>query len=292
MPQLLARMARTLSSHWKRSLAAAVGVLVLLVLAAGASGEATDDYCRAGDRFAAGDRPLPGALAGVRRGGLDACLHRGRGQGLRSGLQGGDRGGARGGPRARRRRAGGEPVRARRPGLRGRAPGLRRRALLHRPRADREGRRRRADRGRRDRRARGSGRGARHAHRPGVRAGRSRRRADRRAHRDRAADRVVPLGVGDGRDAHRRTARCRGGPDPACRAGRSARPALVRGCDRGDARPRRGDRLLVADHGPLPRAAGGRRQRPGCGRACGFDLRHHGRGRGTDRDGGDRRPAA
>ena len=41
---LLARVARTLSSHWKRSLAAAVGVLVLLVLAAGAGGEATDDY--------------------------------------------------------------------------------------------------------------------------------------------------------------------------------------------------------------------------------------------------------
>jgi putative drug exporter of the RND superfamily len=44
MSQLLARMARTLSSYWKRSLAAAVGVLVLLVLAAGASGGASDDY--------------------------------------------------------------------------------------------------------------------------------------------------------------------------------------------------------------------------------------------------------
>ncbi|MEA2376634.1 MAG: hypothetical protein QOD13_541 [Thermoleophilaceae bacterium] len=44
MSQLLARMARTLSSHWKRSLAGAVGVLVLLVLAAGAGGQATDDY--------------------------------------------------------------------------------------------------------------------------------------------------------------------------------------------------------------------------------------------------------
>jgi putative drug exporter of the RND superfamily len=40
----LARVARTLSSHWKRSLAAAMGVLVLLVLAAGAGGEAADDY--------------------------------------------------------------------------------------------------------------------------------------------------------------------------------------------------------------------------------------------------------
>jgi RND superfamily putative drug exporter len=44
MSQLLARIARTLASHWKRSLAAAVGVLVLLVLAAGAGGDATDDY--------------------------------------------------------------------------------------------------------------------------------------------------------------------------------------------------------------------------------------------------------
>ena len=41
---LLARVARTLASHWKRSLAAAIGVLVLLVLAAGVSGEAADDY--------------------------------------------------------------------------------------------------------------------------------------------------------------------------------------------------------------------------------------------------------
>ncbi|MEA2316321.1 MAG: hypothetical protein QOD44_510, partial [Solirubrobacteraceae bacterium] len=44
MSQLLARMARTLSVHWKRSLAAAIGVLVLLVLAAGVAGQATDDY--------------------------------------------------------------------------------------------------------------------------------------------------------------------------------------------------------------------------------------------------------
>ena len=44
MPQLLARMARTLSSYWKRSLVAAIGVLVLLVLAAGASGGTSDDY--------------------------------------------------------------------------------------------------------------------------------------------------------------------------------------------------------------------------------------------------------
>jgi RND superfamily putative drug exporter len=40
----LASVARKLSSHWKRSLAAAVAVLVLLVLAAGAGGKGTDDY--------------------------------------------------------------------------------------------------------------------------------------------------------------------------------------------------------------------------------------------------------
>jgi putative drug exporter of the RND superfamily len=44
LSQLLARMARTLSTHWKRSLAAAIGVLVLLVLAAAAGGESSDDY--------------------------------------------------------------------------------------------------------------------------------------------------------------------------------------------------------------------------------------------------------
>src|SRR5688500_1074449 len=44
MSQLLARLARTVSSHWRRSLAAAFLVLVLLVLAAGAGGEASDDF--------------------------------------------------------------------------------------------------------------------------------------------------------------------------------------------------------------------------------------------------------
>ena len=44
MSHLLARAARTMSSHWKRSLAAAVGVLVLLALAASASDGASDDY--------------------------------------------------------------------------------------------------------------------------------------------------------------------------------------------------------------------------------------------------------
>src|SRR3954453_18719104 len=41
---LLARLARSLSLHWKRSLAAAVGVVVLLALAAGAAGPSSDDF--------------------------------------------------------------------------------------------------------------------------------------------------------------------------------------------------------------------------------------------------------
>jgi RND superfamily putative drug exporter len=44
LSELLSRLARSLSLHWKRSLAAAVGVVVLLVLAAGAGGDAKDDY--------------------------------------------------------------------------------------------------------------------------------------------------------------------------------------------------------------------------------------------------------
>ena len=44
LSHVLARLARMLSLHWRRSLAAAVGVLVLLVLAAGVGGEAKDDY--------------------------------------------------------------------------------------------------------------------------------------------------------------------------------------------------------------------------------------------------------
>jgi putative drug exporter of the RND superfamily len=44
MSHLLARLARTLSCHWKRSLLVAIGVLVLLIVAAGASGESSDDY--------------------------------------------------------------------------------------------------------------------------------------------------------------------------------------------------------------------------------------------------------
>lgn len=44
MSSLLARIARTLTQHWKRSLAAAVVVLVLIGAAAGAGGEAADDF--------------------------------------------------------------------------------------------------------------------------------------------------------------------------------------------------------------------------------------------------------
>ena len=44
MSSLLARIARTLTQHWKRSLAAAVVVLFLIGAAAGAGGEAADDF--------------------------------------------------------------------------------------------------------------------------------------------------------------------------------------------------------------------------------------------------------
>src|ERR687893_3305752 len=44
MSSLLARLARTLTHHWKRGLAGAVVVIVLLGAAAGAGGEAADDF--------------------------------------------------------------------------------------------------------------------------------------------------------------------------------------------------------------------------------------------------------
>jgi RND superfamily putative drug exporter len=44
MSSLLARLARTLTHHWKRSLLAAIAVIVLLGVAAGAGGEAADDF--------------------------------------------------------------------------------------------------------------------------------------------------------------------------------------------------------------------------------------------------------
>src|SRR4051794_41156104 len=44
MSQLLARLARSLSLHWKRGLAAAFGVLALLIIAASAGSPASDDY--------------------------------------------------------------------------------------------------------------------------------------------------------------------------------------------------------------------------------------------------------
>lgn len=44
MSELLARLARTLTHHWKRSGLAAIAVVILLGLAAGAGGEAADDF--------------------------------------------------------------------------------------------------------------------------------------------------------------------------------------------------------------------------------------------------------
>src|SRR3954468_15703801 len=44
MPNLLARLARTLTTHWKRSLLVAIAVLVLVGAAAAAGGKAADDF--------------------------------------------------------------------------------------------------------------------------------------------------------------------------------------------------------------------------------------------------------
>src|SRR5919199_3062868 len=48
MSQHLARLARALALHWKRSLVGALSVLVLLVLAASAAQPASDDYALPG----------------------------------------------------------------------------------------------------------------------------------------------------------------------------------------------------------------------------------------------------
>ena len=63
--------------------------------------------------------------------------------------------------------------------------------------------------------------GARHPDRPRLRAGGAGRRAHRRRRRDHPADAAVPLARGDGRHAGRRAARRDGRPDPAGRARRS-----------------------------------------------------------------------
>src|SRR5215203_7075990 len=44
MSSLLARLARTITHHWKRSLIGAIVVILLLGAAAGAGGEAADDF--------------------------------------------------------------------------------------------------------------------------------------------------------------------------------------------------------------------------------------------------------
>ena len=102
---------------------------------------------------------------------------------------------------------------------------------------------------------------ARHRHRRQPAAGGAGRRAHRRRARDHPAHAAVPLARRDGRDAPRRAARRHGRPAAARDPGQAARPARVRRDDRGDARPRRGHRLLAADHRPLPRAGRGGRLR-------------------------------
>ena len=291
MPLLLSRFARTLAAHWKRSLAGAVVVLVLLVLAAAGAGDATDDYAIPGtesqeavDLFKAHSPAF---------GGVDSTLVFTVDEGKVSDPA----------PRAAIEGALAEV---------GALDGV---ALVADPFApggqvSADGRLAAVD----VRYSLGEGEiakadgealiaagetaepevqvgGPRDPGRPGRRAGRADRRARRRPHRDRAADPAVPLRGGDDRDAHRRADGCRGGADPPGRGVRAARAPDLHDRARGDARPRRGHRLRAAHHRPLPGAASGRRQPAGRRRPRGGDVGHDRRRSRADRDGGARRPA-
>ena len=296
MSSLLARLARTLTHHWKRGLAGAIAVIVLLGAAAGAGGEAADDFYDPGHRVPAGARPLQGAQ-----------------------------------PRASRaptRRSSSASTRARSP-TPARAPRSRARSARSR---DLDGRRSRSPtrspRAARSRATAGSRRStsATRTEPAGPREGRTARRCSTAAETaerggvdvaargiliDLASEQEAPVGEligvgiaiilltllfrslrGDGGDAGRRADRRDGRPDPARRAGQAARPAVVRDGDRGDARPRRGHRLLAADHRPLPRAGGGAAtaSRDASAKAAATVGRVR-RRRRPDRDGRDRRPA-
>ena len=261
MPQLLARLARTLSAHWKRSLAAAIGVLVLLVLAAGAAGEASDDYSLPGaesqqaiDLFQAHSPAF---------GGADSTLVFTVDDGKvsdpapRAAIEG---------ALAKVRELDGVALVASpfEPGGQvsedGRLASVDVRYSTD-PATDREGGRRSADRGRRDRRARRS---------------RSRNAA---ISIDLASEQDAPVGELIGvliaivlLTLLFRSGWAMGATLIGALVGVMAGQLLLawlsaplglptlRGGDRGDARPRRRDRLLAADHRPLPRAAGGRRR--------------------------------
>ena len=231
MSELLARLARSLTHHWKRGLAGAVIVIVLLGAAAGAGGEAADDFSIPGTEsqqaldlfkahspaFAGGDSTL---VFSVSDGRIDDAEPKAAVTGALDKVRELDGVEQVADPFARGRRA-----LARRQARRGRRP------LLDRAAGPREGRRRGAARRGRDRRERRRRRRrARHPDRPRLRAGGAGRRADRRRHRDHPADAAVPLARGDGRDAGRRAARRDGRArscsprSPSRSACRSSRP--------------------------------------------------------------------
>ena len=259
MSSLLARIARTLTHHWKRGLAGAIAVVVLLGVAAGAGGEAADDFNIPGTEsqqaldlfkkhspaFAGADSTLvftvdqgkitdPAPRAAV-TGALDKVREL-------KGVQVVEDPFAKGGTLSQDGKLASVAVRY------STEP-----QDLKKP--DGEALVKAAETGEKD--------GvsvvrARHPHRPRLRAGGAGRRAGRRGDRDRAADAAVPLAGGDGRHPRRRADRRGRRPDPAGRAGRPARPAGLRDRDRGDARPRCGHRLLALDHRPGTGTDGGR----------------------------------
>ena len=293
MSLLLARLARTLAQHWKRSLAVAIVVLILLGVAAGAGGEAADDFSIPGtesqqalDLFKAHSPAFAGAdstlVFSVEDGSITDPQNRA-------------------GRRGRARRGGEACLTSRRSRTRSGATAGSPRTAASRPSDVRydveatdldkedgeklEAAARTAEQDGVDVAARGvlidlaSEQDA-----PG-------RRADRRRRRDRPAHHPVPLGSSDGGHDRRRAARRDGRTDPARRARRAARAAAVRDGHRGDARAGRGHRLLAAHHRPLQRAGRARRQHARRRRQVGGDLGRVGGRRRPDRDGRDRRSA-
>ena len=292
MSSLLARIARSLTQHWKRGLAGADRGRRAARCSRRRGWRGGGRLQHPGHGVPAGARPLQEAQPRLRGRRLDAGLHRRAGQDLRPRAARRGHRGARQGPRPQGRGGGPGPVRRGRDDLARRPAGLGDGPLRPRAPGAQEAGRRGAGQGGRDRRGqRRERRRARHPHRPRLRADRAGRRADRRGDRDPAADAAVPLAGGDGGHARRCADRRRRRPDPAGRAGRATRPAGVRDGDRGDARARCGHRLLALDNRPRPRTDGGGRQRArrvGEGRCHGRVLGRRGR---PDRDGGDRGPA-
>ena len=259
MSSLLARIARTLTQHWKRGLAGAIAVVVLLGVAAGAGGEAADDFNIPGtesqqalDLFKKHSPAFAGADSTL-------VFTVERGQDLRPRAARRGHRSARQGPRPQGRGGGSRPVRRGRDDLARRPAGLGDRPL--RPRAP----------GAQEAGRRGAVKAAETAEGNGVSV------AERGILIDLASEQTAPVGELIGvaiaiilltllfRSLAAMAVTLAGAligvdrrPDPARRAGRAARPAGVRDGDRGDARARCGHRLLALDHRPRTGTDGGR----------------------------------